>query len=211
MRPQNQKPESQKGDESAARARILEAAFGAFMKNGYAAASMLAIATEARVSKRDLYALVGNKQAMLVACISERAKRLQVPADLPMPGDRDGLSQVLISYGTQLIREISDPTVVAVFRLAIAEAIQAPEVASILDACGREASRAALRKIMVAAENSGLLKGRNEELAEEFFALLLGDLMMNLLLRVGQRPTAREMTLRARGAVDRFLLLHPPQ
>jgi AcrR family transcriptional regulator len=209
MRPQNSNPESRQGDESAARARILEAAFGAFVKNGYAAASMLAIATQARVSKRDLYALVGNKQAMLVACISQRAKRLQVPADLPMPGDRAGLAQVLISYGTQLIREISDPTVIAVFRLAIAEAIQAPEVATVLDAFGREASRAALRKIIVAAQTSGLLQGRNEELAEEFFALLFGDLMMNLLLRVAQRPTAREMTARARAAVERFLVLHP--
>jgi len=74
MRPQNSNPKSHQGDESAARARILHAAFGAFVKNGYAAASMLAIATEARVSKRDLYALVGNKQAMLVACI--RCRRI---------------------------------------------------------------------------------------------------------------------------------------
>jgi AcrR family transcriptional regulator len=208
MQPQHSNPESQDGDKSTARARILEAAFGAFVKNGYAAASMLAIATQAQVSKRDLYALVGNKQAMLEACIRERAKRLQVPADLPMPVDRDELAQVLIAFGSQLIREISDPTVIAVFRLAIAEAIQAPEVATVLDAFGREASRAALRKIMVAAQTSGLLKGRNEQLAEEFFALLFGDLMMNLLLRVAQRPTAREMTARARRAVERFLVLN---
>jgi len=128
-----------------------------------------------------------------------------------MPDDRDGLAAVLISYGTQLIREISDPTVIAVFRLAIAEAIQAPEVATVLDAFGREASRAALRKIIVAAQTSGLLEGRNEELTEEFFALLNGDLMMNLLLRVTQRPTPREMTARAQGAVERFLVLHPPE
>jgi hypothetical protein len=117
----------------------------------------------------------------------------------------------LTSYGTQLIREITDPTVIAMFRLAISEAVQAPEVATALDACGREASRAALRKIIVAAQSSGLLKGRNEELAVEFFALLFGDLMMNLLLRVTQRPTPREMTARAQGAVERFLVLHPPE
>jgi len=115
------------GDETALRERILEAAFGAFMKSGYASASTLEIATRARVSKRELYALVGNKQEMLIACISERAKRLDVPADLPVMRDRETLEQVLASFGTKFVREVSDPTVIAVFRLAIAEAVQAPK------------------------------------------------------------------------------------
>jgi len=69
-------PKRQEGrDETAARERIIDAAFRAFMKNGYATTSTLEIATRARVSKRELYSLVGNKQEMLVACISERAKR----------------------------------------------------------------------------------------------------------------------------------------
>jgi len=79
------------GDESAVRKRILEAAFAAFRKSGYAAASTLEIATRARVSKRELYALVGNKQEMLIACIRERAKRFDVPADLPVLRDRETL------------------------------------------------------------------------------------------------------------------------
>src|SRR3984885_12862182 len=62
-------------EETAVRARILDAAFAAFMKHGYAATSTLEIATRARVSKRELYATVGNKQEMLIACISQRAAR----------------------------------------------------------------------------------------------------------------------------------------
>ena len=61
------KGRKESGDETAVRKRILEAAFRAFMKSGYAAASTLEIATRARVSKRELYALVGNKQKMLIA------------------------------------------------------------------------------------------------------------------------------------------------
>src|SRR5215813_8999697 len=134
-------------DETAVRERILAAAFAAFMANGYAATSTLEIATRARVSKRELYALVGNKQEMLIACITERAKRFQVPADLPVPRDRKSLAHLLSSFGTQLVREVSDPAVIAVFRLAIGEAAQAPEVARTLDSIGREAGRAALRNI----------------------------------------------------------------
>jgi AcrR family transcriptional regulator len=191
------------------RSRILDAAFTAFTKNGYTRTSTLEIATQARVSKRELYAQVGNKQEMLIACISERAKRLQVPADLPMPHDRESLAQVLASFGTQLVREITDPTVIAVFRLAIAEAVHAPEVAQALDSIGREASRAALRQIMTRAQEVGLLEGRPPELAEQFGGLLWGNLMVSLLLGVIARPSTRELAARARDTTTAFLQLHP--
>ena len=203
-------PRRKDGDETAIRGRILDAAFAAFMKNGYAATSTLEIATRARVSKRELYATVGNKQEMLIACISARARRLQIPADLPALRDRETLARVLTSFGTQLVREISDPPVVAVFRLAIAEAIHAPAVARALDSIGREASRAALRKIIAQAQASGLLKGRPAELAEQFGGLLWGNLMISLLLGVAERPSPREIAARARDAAAAFLQLHPP-
>jgi AcrR family transcriptional regulator len=205
-----QSKERQEGrNETEVRARILDAAFAAFMKSGYAASSTLEIATRARVSKRELYALVGNKQEMLIACISARATRLQVPADLPVPHDRETLAHVLASFGTQLVREITDPTVIAVFRLAIAEAVHAPEVAQALDSIGRETSRAALRQIMARAQASGLLNGRPTELAEQFGGLLWGNLMVSLLLGVAERPNSREVAARARDATAAFLQLHP--
>ncbi len=194
--------------DTAVRKRILEAAFAAFMESGYAATSTLEIATRARVSKRELYALVGNKQEMLIACITERAKRLQVPANVPVPRDRDTLAHVLATFGTQLLREISDPTVIAVFRLAIAEAVHAPEVARTLDSIGRETSRAALRNIMHEAQAAGLLEGTPAELAAQFTGLLWRDLMTGLFLGVAPRPNAREIARRARAAAADFLLLH---
>ena len=195
-------------DETAARDRILDAAFAAFKENGYAATSTLEIATRARVSKRELYALVGNKQEMLIACISERARRLDVPADLPIPHDRKTLEQILIAFGTRLVHEISDPAVIAVFRLAIAEAVQAPEVARALDSIGREASRAALRKIMAHAAEHKLIYGHPAELAAQFAGLLWRDLLLSLLLGVTARPKPREIAERARNAAAAFMQLH---
>jgi AcrR family transcriptional regulator len=196
-------------DATDARERILDAAFAAFMQTGYAAASTLEIATRARVSKRELYALVGNKQEILIECIRVRAARLKVPADLPVPQDRETLAQVLTSFGAQLLREITDPTVVTVFRLAIADAVRAPEVAHALDSIGREASRAALRQIMTQAQRSGLITGRPADLAEQFGGLLWGNLLVSLLLGVAERPTSREIATRARDATAAFLQLHP--
>src|SRR5262247_1629296 len=154
------------GSDAAVRERILTAAFEAFQERGYAATSTLEIATRARVSKRELYSLVGNKQEMLIAAIGERARRLQAPADMPTLRDRATLAHVLTVFGTQLVREVSDPAVVAVFRLAIAEAVQAPEVARTLDSLGRETTRAALRDIMAEARAAGLIDGRPADLAE---------------------------------------------
>lgn len=197
------------GDETKVRERILEAAFRAFRKSGYATTSTLEIATRARVSKRELYELVGNKQEMLVACISERAKRLDVPTDLPVLRNRDTLEQVLTCFGTKFVHEVSDPAVIAVFRLAIAEALQAPEVARAVNSIGREAGRVALRKIMAEAQASRLLMGHPAELAEQFAGLLWRDLLVSLLLGVAERPTPREIAGRASDATAAFLRLHP--
>jgi AcrR family transcriptional regulator len=196
-------------DANPARQRILDAAFSAFMEEGYAATSTLKIATRARVSKRELYALVGNKQETLVACIAARAERLRVPADLPEPRDRTTLARVLESLGARLLREVSDPTVIAVFRLAIAEAVRAPEVARALDAIGGETSRAAVREIMTRARSAGLVSGNPALMAEHFAGLLWRNLMLGLLLRIAERPTPHEITRRARDATAAFLSLYP--
>jgi AcrR family transcriptional regulator len=195
-------------DEAAVRERILTAAFEAFQERGYAATSTLEIATRAHVSKRELYALVGNKQKMLIAAIAERAKRFKAPADMPVLHDRATLAQVLTAFGTRYVREVSDPHVVAVFRLAIAEAVQAPKVAQTLDSLGRETGRAALRQIMTQARTAGLIDGSPVDLAEEFAGLLWRDLLVSLLLGVAQRPNPRAIEARARDAAEAFLRLH---
>ncbi|MGB6987243.1 MAG: TetR/AcrR family transcriptional regulator [Candidatus Aquilonibacter sp.] len=190
------------------RERILNAAFSAFMKEGYAEASTLEIATRARVSKRALYELVGTKQELLAACISERARRFRT-AETPTLTDRDGLARALTAYGAKLMREVSDPNVVAVFRLAIAEAVAAPEAARALESIGRDARRNGLREIMTQAELAGLVRGDPAEMAEQFFALLWGDLHISLLLRVAERPTEAECTRRAHAAATNFMRLYP--
>jgi AcrR family transcriptional regulator len=80
-------------------ARIIGAAFHAFMEKGYAGTSTLEIATRAKISKRDLYANFPNKQAILVACIASRAARMRLPPDLPAPRSRDMLASILTAKG----------------------------------------------------------------------------------------------------------------
>jgi AcrR family transcriptional regulator len=191
------------------RGRILEAAFSAFTERGFADTSTLEIATRARASKRELYALFGSKQDMLVACISERAKRLKMPADLPDLRDRETLRLTLAAFGGQLLRETSDPTVIAVFRLAIAEAVRAPEVARMLDEIGIQTGRAALRELMRRAVAARLVSGEPAELADHFAGLLWANRMLGLLLATIGRPSAREIARRAEAAAAAFLRAYP--
>lgn len=202
------KPKPPKDDDESARGRILNAAFAAFAERGYAETTTLEIARRARVSKRELYALVGNKQEMLAACIRRRAQRLEMPPNLPAPRDRTALAMALESFGVEFLRQVSAPPVIAVFRLAIAEAERAPEVARALDHIGREAGRSALRELLEHARSSGLIDGDPSEVAEQFTALLWGELLVSLLLRVADLPSLKEMNRRARVAADAVLRLH---
>src|SRR5215472_18303683 len=121
--------------------RILGAAFKAFTEDGYADTSTLEIARRAKISKRDLYANFGSKHAVLVACIKSRAERMRLPPDLPVPQNRRILAATLTGFATNLVREVTDPAVIAAFRLAIAEATRSPEIAQALDVTGRGATR----------------------------------------------------------------------
>lgn len=195
-------------EEAGARERILAAAFSAFTEGGYDQASTLDIATRAQVSKRALYSLVGNKQDLLIACISERAKRLSPPADMPRPNDLATLSHILVRFGTRVLTEVSDPAVTAVFRLAIGEAIRAPEVAKTLDTVAYRPTRNVLKDIMTQAKAAGLLEGAPPDIADQFAALLWGDIQLRLLMRTTERPSEREIARRAGEATRAILTLH---
>ncbi len=197
------------GDASALRERILGAAFSAFTELGYSSTSTLEIATRARVSKRELYSLVGNKPQVLVECIRDRASRVPVPADVPDATDREMLRGVLARFGERFLREVTDPGVVEAFRLAIAEAIRAPEVARALEEFGRERGRSVLRGALEKARASSLISGEPDELVREFFVLLWGDLILNLLLRTVKTPTEAEIARRSAEAASALLVLHP--
>jgi len=202
-------PENPSGGALSARERILCAAMEAFIERGYAETSTLAIATRAKVSKRELYALFGNKEAMLAAGIAHRAQRMRLPPELPPARDRQTLATLLSRFGAIQLREVCTPAVLAVYRLAIAEAARSPEVARTLDAAGRRTSRAALEHLLSQAQQGGLLPaGDVSKMASRFLTLLWGDLMISQLLRVREAPSAQEIGQRAAAAADILLQLY---
>jgi AcrR family transcriptional regulator len=187
------------------RARILRAAFKAFTENGYSGTSTLQIATQAKVSKRDLYAIFANKQAMLVACIKTRLERMRMPTGLPPPATREALASTLTAFGKILLTETFHPAVVAMFRLAIAEAEHSPEIARAIDD-GRKAARRTVGELVAHAQSVGFLaSGDPGTMADRFLALLREDVMMSLLLGVSTPPGRARIEARAADAARVFL------
>jgi AcrR family transcriptional regulator len=193
-----------------ARERILRAAYLAFMERGYQRTSTLDIATRAKVSKRELYALFDNKHAMLVACIVDRTQQMSVPLTLPPAQSRAALAATLTAFGGAFLRGLCDPHVLALHRFAIAEANTAPDIAQALDRHGRLATRDALIAFLKEAQAGGLFGDADVALmAERFFALVWGGLWLRLLLGVGEPPGQAEIDKRARDATEALLSLYP--
>jgi AcrR family transcriptional regulator len=188
---------------------ILEAAFSVLVERGYAGASTLEIAKRARVSKRELYAEFGSKSGILSALIATTSARMRLPLAAAEIHDRDDLAAALVGYGTTALDELTSPAVIAINRLAVAEAGRSSEMGRILEEDGREPNRKALIDLLAKAQAAGALgKGDPTTAAGQFFSLLLGDLMLRLLLGVALRPSAREITRRAQAATEAVLDLH---
>jgi AcrR family transcriptional regulator len=190
------------------RERVLEAAFTLFCEHGFSDVSMLEIATRAQVSKRDLYALFRNKQAVLADCIKERARRLRGPLDEAdqAPKNREALAATLVEIGVSILKGVCQPEVLTVYRLTISESDRAPEIARLLDRNGREATRKALTKLLTKAQaKSFIVAGKPADLATRYFAILWDDLLIRLLMRLREPPTDDEIRERAHRAAETLL------
>ena len=192
------------------RRAILAAAFDVLMEQGYAGASTLEIATRAKVSKRELYAEFGNKAGILEALIASTAARMQAPLAVAEFADVPGFAKVLTAYGATALTELCHPAVIAINRLAAAEAGGSSDLGRILDNGGREPNRLALGRMLAKAQQAGLLgAGDPDRMGGEFFSLLFGDIPMRLMLGVIAAPDAREIQRRAEASTEALLKLHP--
>jgi AcrR family transcriptional regulator len=195
------KPPAPAGDAEATplRDRICHAAFGLFLEKGYEGTSTLAIATRAKVSKRELYANFRDKREMFAAGVAARTRRMTLPLDLPPAQDRASLAATPLALGKSFLHEVTQPMVIDVVRLVLAEARRSPELALTFHQTGREPPHRALVRFLTQAKADGLIGDADpERMAGMFFSLLMGDSQMQLILRVAEPPGAAAIERRAR-------------
>jgi AcrR family transcriptional regulator len=198
-------------DEDTLRQRVLGAAFSTFLEKGYARTSMLDIASRAKISKRDLYAMCSGKPAMLREVISERARRMRLPLDMPAVRNREELIATLNALGLATLQGVISRPVLVLHRMAVAVAEEAPDVAKTLDEAGRKVNRTALRRFLGDAQAAKLLgPGDPAAMMDDFFALLWGGLLIELLMGVTPPPSPGALARRAQRATTKFLELYSP-
>jgi TetR/AcrR family transcriptional repressor of mexJK operon len=111
-----------------ARSRILDAAEPLFQQNGFARTTMDAIAAQARMSKRTLYAEFADKRTILETVLDRFITgRFETIADLSRDSLDDHAALVVIAQG--LGSAAVDAPAMAMYRLLIGEAQHLPALA----------------------------------------------------------------------------------
>jgi len=115
------------GTDPVKRRQIVEGAGRIFSTVGFDAASMSDVAREAQVSKATLYVYFQDKEHLFTAVCAERRDRniaeMIATLDVEAP-----LETMLETFGTELMRRISQPVVVAAHRIVIGVAERMPEI-----------------------------------------------------------------------------------
>ena len=111
--------------------RIVEAATRLFLKQGYAAVSMEAIASAAGVSKRTLYARFTDKEAVMQAAVERLVAGFLPAFDADMERI-DGLEEMLLATAARILEAALTPDSLALHRLFVAEAGRFPELGALL-------------------------------------------------------------------------------
>jgi AcrR family transcriptional regulator len=117
-------------DEATRRQSILHAAHQAFIEIGFARTTMALVAGNARVSKRDIYALFATKTELFAAVILEHRHLI---LDLPRPEDEDlPLLETLVRLFRLGIDEAAELEREAILDLIVRESVQYPELSDYL-------------------------------------------------------------------------------
>ena len=162
-------------DRDARRKAILEIARDAFMKEGYAAASMSAIAARLGGSKGTLYNYFPSKEELFAAVVSDQCEA-EFLAMVSFQPD-DSLEESLVRFGRRFMRFALSDTAVGFHRLISAEASRFPELGQLFYAAGPERTLERIGGFLKQRMDGGVLRPGDPEQGASF---LLGLLKSNL-------------------------------
>ncbi|HEX2667138.1 MAG TPA: TetR/AcrR family transcriptional regulator [Gammaproteobacteria bacterium] len=161
------------GGREAKREAILEAARKVFMDVGFGAASMDAIANEAKVSKQTVYNHFGSKEDLFAAMIRYWVDlKLVVFNEAAKSGKPE---DTLRAMAHQFLDHGAAEQRVAMYRILMAEAPRFPELGDIFYSAGPAVVRKFAADYLAEQDARGTLKVENPKLAaEQFFGMLNG-------------------------------------
>jgi AcrR family transcriptional regulator len=115
--------------------RIVTSATGLFLKDGYAATTMEAVAAASGVSKRTLYKYHADKPALLRAVVAAMISAWRPPFDAEAADPAD-VAGSLLRLARRMLDVALTPQALALYRLAISESERFPEIVQSLHLAG---------------------------------------------------------------------------
>lgn len=184
-------------DPGARRQRILDAAAKIFQERGFEDTTVDMVSRSARVTKRTIYELIGDKEALFRAVCNESSSSSghlrfpQVEADMS-PHD------VFTELARALLEHALSPARVAVSRMIMIESMRFPDLARNVLGRGKSIIDAGIISVFEQLESHGItVVPDHARAAEIFYDVLIGNLGFRVTLGFeGQAMTDDELNQR---------------
>jgi AcrR family transcriptional regulator len=190
------------------RSQILEIALEMFLKQGFAAVSMSAIAARVGGSKATLYNYFPSKEELFAATVAARCERLQ---SIIYEAEAEGGSfrETLKRFGESVIALFMGDEGVAMFRLVVAESARFPELGHLFYELGPNRGNERVAEFLSHGIAQGALKaGDVMEMGRTFIDLLVSDLHKRRLCNVAPEPSPELIARHAERAVWQFMAIY---
>lgn len=191
---------------------ILSAAFDVFEAKGLHGATMLEIATAAKVSKETLYARFDNKEGLFYALLAWGSQKASVDLEVLTEELEDDPVRALENYAVACLVKMMQTESIEMHRIVVSEARRMPEVARVFDEFTCQAATKLLDRVVDALEAKGVaLVEDRAAFADAFIGLLRGNLHHGVLLGILPVPAEHEVATYARRAMRLLLAAFAPQ
>lgn len=197
------------GSRAAKPQQILDAARELFLRDGFSATSMDAVAKAASVSKATVYAHFTSKEELFAAMMNAECGRTWPELTGSELYDREPVAK-LREVALRYVRFITGPYTVSLLRVVASEATRTPELARIFYENAPGLGRRRFAELLQAADAKGMLKIPDPlRAADHFFALLRSDMHIRCLIGM-PAPGEEDLDDHAREVVEMFLRLYAP-
>lgn len=196
--------------DSAKREEIVTAANALFMENGYELTSMEAVARQAGVSKLTIYSHFADKSELFRAIIQYRCDKIGMPTTF-QPEAQLPVEEALLKIAGRAVANIFRPDSIRLIRLVQAEALHRPEIVRIYYEVGPRRVKTAFTDLLREFNRQGQLSITDPICAsEQFFSLLKGEKLQQVLAFQSPQPEAEELDSHVKATVGLFLAAYKP-
>ncbi len=190
------------------REKIEAAAYELLEAKGYAGASMLSVAKQAKASNETLYRWYGDKQGLFKAMVLRNAQEVRDLLEHELEEEHPPL-KTLRRLGPQLLGVVLGERAIALNRAAAADA--SGELGAALTEGGRESVVPLIAQVFQRARKEGVIQGLSTKDAVELYIhLLIGDLQIRRVIGAEPEPRVREIAQRADKAFKMFMKIAAP-